>query len=214
VGEEAETPVPHRYLGTTRLEAFSDGVIAIAITLLVLELAIGTQGSALHRVLGAWPSYLAYLVSFATIGAAWLGHTVITDRLAKADLGLLRINLLFLLVIGFLPFPTKLMAEGLHLHSDADERVFVTLYGMTLLAVRVVLYALDAYARREGLFDDRGSVGDVVRSSLAAVLVSYGVILAVGLVLPFLAVVLYFLVALVLIVPSRGLERVFLGRKG
>jgi hypothetical protein len=61
-----------RYVATTRIEAFSDGVFAIAITLAVIDLAIGHSGSALPRVLDAWPSCLAYLVSFLTIGAAWL----------------------------------------------------------------------------------------------------------------------------------------------
>jgi len=183
-------------------------VIAIAITLLVLELAVGTQGSALHRVLHAWPSYLAYVVSFATVGAAWLGHTSITDRLTKANLGLV-----VLLLIGFVPFPTKLVAGGLHLHSHQDERVYVTLYGLTLLALRVLLYALDEYARREDLFDERGAVSDLVRTNLAAVLLAYGVILAIGLLRPFLAVVLYFVVALVLIMPLRGVERLVVSQK-
>jgi uncharacterized membrane protein len=64
-------------------------VFAIAITLLVLDLAIRSSGSPLRRVLDAWPFYLAYVVSFLTIGAAWLAHTGITDRLAKVDLTLL-----------------------------------------------------------------------------------------------------------------------------
>jgi uncharacterized membrane protein len=63
---------------TGRLEAFSDGVIAIAITLLVLDLAIGHDGDALDRVLDAWPFYLAYIVSFLTIGAAWLARAART----------------------------------------------------------------------------------------------------------------------------------------
>jgi uncharacterized membrane protein len=210
VGDDLDPEPTGRYVGTTRLEAFSDGVIAIAITLLVLELAIGDQGSALHRLLEAWPSYLAYFVSFATIGGAWLAHNSITDRLTKADLGLLRINLLVLLFVGFLPFPTKLMAEALHLHSDQDERVYVTLYGLTLLALRLSLYALDVYAQRAGLLDERGAVRDLVPTNLLAVLIAYGVILVVGLLLPFVAVVLYLVVALLLVVPIGGLER-FLG---
>src|SRR5262247_3982009 len=96
-------PGERHYLGTTRLEAFSDGVFAIAITLLVLDLAIGNGGTPLHRVLDAWPYYLAYLVSFLTIGAAWLGHHGITERLEKADADLLRLNLLVLFVVSFLP---------------------------------------------------------------------------------------------------------------
>jgi uncharacterized membrane protein len=102
--------------GPGRLEAFSDGVFAIAITLLVLELSIGSSGTALERVLGAWPFYLAYIVSFLTIGAAWLAHTVITHRLLNVDAILLRLNLLLLLFVSLLPFPTRLVADsGRHL---------------------------------------------------------------------------------------------------
>jgi two-component sensor histidine kinase len=96
---------------TGRLEAFSDGVFAIAITLLVLELSIESSGTALERVLAAWRLYLAYIVSFLTIGAAWLAHTGITKRLVKVDAILLRLNLLLLLLISFLPFPTRLRVE-------------------------------------------------------------------------------------------------------
>jgi uncharacterized membrane protein len=85
------TPVT---ISKTRLEAFSDGVFAIAITLLVLELTIRPHGDALHRVFDAWPSYFAYVVSFLTLGAAWLGHTWMTDNLERADSLLLRLNLL------------------------------------------------------------------------------------------------------------------------
>jgi hypothetical protein len=73
-----------------------------------------------------------------------------TDRLTRADSLLLRINLLLLLVIAFLPFPTKLIAQAIH--DTSGERVFVTLYGVTLLTIRLVGFALDAYARREHLY--------------------------------------------------------------
>jgi uncharacterized membrane protein len=146
---DEHAPEARRFVGTTRLEAFSDGVFAIAITLLVLELAIPRSGSPLERVLDAWPFYLAYVVSFLTIGAAWLAHTGITDRLIKVDLTLLRLNLLLLLVVAALPFPTRLVAEGLD--DVSGERVFVTMYGIALLGIRVLLYALDAYARWEQL---------------------------------------------------------------
>ena len=132
------------------MEAFSDGVFSIAATLLVLDIAIHPPGTALEQVLHAWPFYLAYLVSFLTIGAGWLAHTQLTDGLTRADPLLLRINLLVLLVVAFLPFPTKLVADALH--SDSRERVFVTLYGLTLLVIRSLSFALDAYARREHLY--------------------------------------------------------------
>ena len=93
-------------------------------TLLVRPLEHGdvrTVMAVFEQLSDAWPSYLGYLISFLTIGAAWLGHDAITDRLTRVDSLLLRINLLLLLVIAFLPFPTRLMAEALH---DTDgERV-------------------------------------------------------------------------------------------
>jgi uncharacterized membrane protein len=100
-------------LRTTRMEAFSDGVFAIAITLLVLEIAVpsGSEGDLLGAVVGQWPTYLAYLVSFSTIGAVWLEHTVITEYLDHATSVLIRLNLLLLMVVSFLPFPTRLLGE-------------------------------------------------------------------------------------------------------
>lgn len=88
---------------TTRLEAFSDGVFAIAITLLVLEIAVpsGSEGDLLGAVVGQWPTYLGYLVSFSTIGAVWLEHTVITEYLDHATSVLIRLNLLLLMVVSF-----------------------------------------------------------------------------------------------------------------
>ena len=93
-----------RVLGKGRMEAFSDGVFAIAITLLVLDVAVHPPGTPLEQVLHAWPAYVAYVVSFLTIGAAWLAHTSLTDRLAQSDSIFLRLNLLVLLVVAFLPF--------------------------------------------------------------------------------------------------------------
>ena len=139
-----------RSLGKGRMEAFSDGVFAIAITLLVLDFAIHPPGSPLHQVLHIWPSFVAYLVSFLTIGAAWLGHTALTDRLERTDSIFLRLNLLLLLVVTFLPFPTGLVGEALR--EPSSERVFVTMYGLTLLAIRLMGFALDEYADREHLY--------------------------------------------------------------
>jgi TMEM175 potassium channel family protein len=117
------------------MEAFSDGVFAFAATLLVIDLAIHPPGSPLDQVLHAWPSYVAYLISFLTIGAAWLAHTAMTDRLERTDSIFLRLNLLLLLVVTFLPFPTGLVGDALR--EPGSERVFVTMYGLTLLAIRL-----------------------------------------------------------------------------
>ncbi|HKX69456.1 MAG TPA: TMEM175 family protein [Intrasporangium sp.] len=87
------------------MEAFSDGVFAIAITLLVLEITVPTdsEGNLLRAVLAQWPSYPAYVVSFATVGAIWLAHTAMSEFLDHADVWLMRINLLLLLLVSFLP---------------------------------------------------------------------------------------------------------------
>lgn len=110
-----------RVLSKGRMEGFSDGVFGFASTLLVLDLAIRPPGDALQQVLHGWTSYVAYLVSFMTIGVAWLGHTRLTDRLASVDPILLRLNLLLLFVVVFLPFPTRLAAAALH--DASGERV-------------------------------------------------------------------------------------------
>ena len=148
-----------RSLSSSRLEAFSDGVFSIAATLLVLDIALHPPGTPLEQALHAWPAYLGYLVSFLTIGAAWLGHSALTDRLGRADSLLLRINLLLLLVVAFLPFPTKLVAEGLH--GLEGERVYITMYGLTLLAIRLLGFALDEYARRERLYARGGDTEEL-----------------------------------------------------
>ena len=171
------------FVSTTRLEAFSDGVFAIAITLLVLELALRPPGSPLEQLLHAWPSYVAYVVSFLTIGAAWLSHNEMTEQLERADQILLRINLLLLLVVVFLPFPTRLVAESLH--DIRGERVFVTVYGLTLLAIRAFGFALDEYGRREHLYSPEGEMQERQgERKLLSVVIGYVIALLIGLVLP------------------------------
>ncbi len=104
-----------------RLEAFSDGVFAIAITLLVLELAVPDDKTKnLADALGArWPQYAAYVVSFAIIGIMWVNHHAILHNVARVDRPLLFCNLLLLMFIAVLPFPTALLAE--HLRSDGSH---------------------------------------------------------------------------------------------
>jgi uncharacterized membrane protein len=195
-----------RFFRTTRLEAFSDGVFAIAITLLVLDLAIAPSGTPWERVVDAWPFYLAYVVSFLTIGATWLAHTAITDRLAKADTVLLQLNLLLLLAVSVLPFPTRLVAEGL---ADVEgERLYVAMYGSVLLGIRLLLHAFSAYAGRAHLFSESElSEPSIERRTLLPVVVCYGVAILVALLLPVLAVGLYCVIAFGLVIPFQELKR-------
>ena len=158
-------------------------------------------------------TYLGYVISFLTIGAAWLGHSAMTDRLAHADSLLLRINLLLLLVIAFLPFPTSLVADGIAEDTNG-ERVFVTLYGVTLLTIRLLGYALDAYARREHLYSHEQADDQLQtdRRTLVPVVISYVGAILVGLALPTLAVVLYFALAVFVVVPFGEVRRLMFKR--
>jgi len=215
VPTDADTPRRRRSLDKGRMESFSDGVFGFAATLLVADLALGYGSSALQRVLHAWPAYVAYIISFLTIGAAWLAHTALTDRLARADPLLLRLNLLLLLAVVFLPFPTHLVAEALHNASSEDERVFVTLYGLTLLAIRVLGSALDAYARHEHLYSphqDGEEPQDTPPKKLLPVVIGYVIAILIGLVAPEAAVALYFGLAVYLIVPFREVARLLFRR--
>ena len=194
------------------MEGFSDGVFGFAATLLVLDITIHPPGTALQQLLHAWPYYMAYVVSFLTIGGAWLLHTALTEQLARTDELFLRLNLLVLLVVVFLPFPTGLVADALH--KSSDERVYVTLYGLTLLAIRLLGSALDAYARHEHLYSEAKEGEELhgtQRKFLPAV-IGYVIAILIGLLLPVAAVALYFGLAVYLVVPFREAARVLIRR--
>ena len=191
------------------MEAFSDGVFAIAITLLVLEIAVpaGSERDLWGAVLDEWPSYLAYLVSFSTVGAVWVGHTVITEFLVRATSVLIRLNLLLLMVVSFLPFPTKLLAE--YVGDDRPERVATTIYGLNLLLTAVLLSVISRYAVSEGLI--RSDIADenvkVITRRLTPGLVGYVAMIMLGIFLPVVAVVGYFIIAVYNLIPIRDLRR-------
>src|SRR5215469_8813717 len=113
VPSDSDTPRGPRVLSKNRMEGFSDGVFGFAMTLLVVDLAVHPPGTPLQQVLHAWPAYLAYLTSFLTVGGAWLLHTALTEQLAQIDHLFVRLNLLVLFAVVFLPFPTRLVAEAL-----------------------------------------------------------------------------------------------------
>jgi uncharacterized membrane protein len=124
---------------TSRLEAFSDGVLAIAITLLVIEIhppEIGEDQTLAHALWQQWPSYAAYLVSFLTIGVIWLNHHRIFTQVARVDGPLLLLNLNLLLWTGLIPFPTAVVAEHLGGVDEAAQTASA-LYGGVLLVMGV-----------------------------------------------------------------------------
>jgi TMEM175 potassium channel family protein len=127
------------------MEAFSDGVFAIAATLLVLEFTVrpGHElgGELLHHL---WPAYLAYGTSFVTIGIVWMNHHHTVSLLGRTDRTMLFVNNLLLLTVAFLPFPTKLVAEHLH---HGDEKAAVLAYSATFVLMAFLHLVWWRYAR-------------------------------------------------------------------
>ena len=195
-------------LRTSRMEALSNGIFAIAATLLFLDLAIPKVSSDVGRsLLEQWPTYLAYLVSFATIGNAWLNHSVITEYLERADAILLRLNLVLLFFVSVLPFPTHMLAE--YISSENAERVAVTIYGLNLLAISGFTSLIWHYAVSERLVRRDNKEEDVraISAKLDPSLASYAVGIGIGLLWPQVAVVLYLVIALFVIIPFRAVFR-------
>jgi uncharacterized membrane protein len=134
--------------GTARFEAFSDGVFAIAATLLVLEFTV-TSGknapSLATQLVHLWPSYLAYVTSFLTIGIIWMNHHHTVSLFARSDRTLQFLNILLLMTIAFLPFPTKLVAQ--YLNSDG-ERAAALVYAATFVLMSIIFNLWWRYASR------------------------------------------------------------------
>ena len=204
-----------RGLRTGRLESFSDGVFAIAATLLVLDIAVPSEANhdLLRSVARLWPSYLAYVVSFATIGAVWLGHNAITDYLERVNAGFIRLNLLLLLIVSFLPLPTRLFTDYIR-HEEA-ERVAGTIYGITLLLASALLLVLWRYARRDGLVrpDAADEEIQLLTKRLTPGLTAYLVLIVAGLFVPVIAVIGYLTIALYFIIPFRHRTIIRFGRR-
>ena len=135
-------------MSTARLEAFSDGVIAVAITLLVLNIGVPhpplAKGHTLAGDLGSnWPVYAAYVVSFLTIGIIWINHHVMIGRLRTADRTILFLNLLLLMSIALLPFATSLMAA--YLKQSSGQHLAAAIYSGAFLIMGILFAALNAH---------------------------------------------------------------------
>jgi uncharacterized membrane protein len=129
-----------------RLEAFSDGVFAVAITLLVIEIAVPTGEDLWHQLREEWPSFAAFFVSFWVIGIIWVNHHGVLDHLKRANRGVLYLNLLLLMTVVFIPFSTALLAE--HLKSGADEEVAAVVYSAAFTAMGLAFGSLWTYITR------------------------------------------------------------------
>jgi len=213
--EEAPGGALRRPLSTGRVQALSDGVYAIAITLLVLDIAVPAhaENDLLSALVHQWSAYLAYVVTFSTIGASWLGHNVITEYLDRADPTFIRLNLLLLAFVAFLPFPTRLFAG--FIGKDQPERVAATIYGIFLLLSSTLLWVLWRYAVRHHLV--RADLADeevqFLTQRLTPGLGGYVVLIVAGLFVPVIAVIGYLGIALFYIIPFRRFGRIRLYRR-
>ena len=136
-------------MSTARLEAFSDGVLAIAITLLVLDLhvPVARNGGLWHALVTQWPAYASYVVSFLIIGIIWVNHHAVFQQIARTDRTLLFLNVLFLMTVAFIPFPTAVLARYLR-HSGSNEHVAAAVYSGAMMLMGITFGSLWLYASR------------------------------------------------------------------
>jgi uncharacterized membrane protein len=194
---------------TGRTEAFSDGVFAIAITLLVLDIGIPASefDDLWSAIFHEWPAYLGYTTSFLTIGGIWLAHHGIFRRLRYANNAVMRLNLLLLMAVSFLPYPTRLVAEAIR--DQSAERAAAIFYGLCLLAIAVVFSALWGAVARDRKLLKPEVTDDEVKAILVASSPSlgfYGGAIALAIVAPRAAAFGYLLIAVLGVLRVRGDE--------
>ncbi|WP_199853874.1 TMEM175 family protein [Plantactinospora sp. BB1] len=184
---------------TGRAEGFSDGVLAIVITLLVLDLRMPEvePGRLLSELLEQWPSYAAYVASYLYIAVVWLNHKATFGRIRRADRGLHWMNLLVLFSTALLPFPTSVLSRALQEHNLADQRVAAALYalvGAVLSASWLAFYHYLATHREllvDGV-DERFFPSERLRAVIGLVLYAVAGLLGV-LVTPLASLVIFIL---------------------
>jgi uncharacterized membrane protein len=177
-----------------RVEAFSDGVLAVAITLLVLDLHVDTGGpeSLARQLADKWPSFAAYVVSFFVIGVIWVNHHALFSLLAKVDRTLLFYNLLLLMFVTTIPFTTATLAANLR-GDLGDVRVAVLLYGVSMEGMSISYRAILSRMVHRNLLlhpvDEQTGRKAINRFGLGTLL--YPVVVVIGLFSPVAMLVLY-----------------------
>jgi uncharacterized membrane protein len=186
---------------TNRLEAFSDGVFAIAATLLILNV-VEPAGPLGQGLLHIWASYVAYAVSFVTIGVIWINHHGVMAQIAKVDRLFLLVNVIFLMLIAFIPFPTRLLSE--HIMADGAQAAALA-YGITLTGTATMFNVMWQYAAHDKrLLRENASeraVRGITRSYLPGPFI-YLVATVSAVVSPQLSAVLYAAIALFYVLES------------
>ena len=132
---------------TGRVEAFSDGVFAVAITLLVLDLKVQSGGPLLQALAAEWPLFVAYLISFAFILIMWVNHHWMFQHIVRIDSAFMLLNGLLLLGVTLVPFPTSLVAQ--YILTD-DQRTATALYSGWFFLIAIFFNLMWRYASRNG----------------------------------------------------------------
>jgi uncharacterized membrane protein len=187
-------------LTTQRLEAISDGVMAIAATLLVLEIGrveLHDDQSLFDAIVDLWPSFTAYIVSFTVIALIWVAHHSMFERISSVDRPLLFLNLALLLGIGFIPWPTAVLADYID-EGGADASTATALYSLTMTLIGLVFVAMWAHLVRHPEHTTEEVTTVQLRKSLRLAAVSplvYGATIGLAFVSPFLCLAVYVMLA-------------------
>jgi len=190
-----------------RLEAFADGIFAIAATLLILNVTVVDGHSLGPELLRIWPSYVAYAVSFITLGIIWMNHHLVMHQVSHVDRTFLLLNVLFLMVIAFIPFPTRLLSLYI---TTGDAQAAALAYGVTLTVTAILFNALWRYAafgRRLIRADAEARVVDGISRSYLPGPIIYFVATVVALISPRVSAGLYLLIALFYVLESSVFGR-------
>lgn len=154
-------------MSSGRAESFSDAVFAVAITVLIFNLLPIGQGHLSYRVLGsAWPQYAAYVVSFLTIGIMWMNHHTLFGHVRLIDRPLLVLNLLLLMGVVAIPFPTALVAEHLTGHNKSGGSAAAVIYGLVMIVISICYNAIWEYLVRHAEALGSGSTRQMLRDSV------------------------------------------------
>jgi uncharacterized membrane protein len=193
-------------MGKTRLEAFSDGVIAIIITIMVLELKV-PHGEEISVLSALWPVFLSYVLSFANVGIYWNNHHHLFHTVHKVTGAMLWANLHLLFWLSLFPFTTGWMGEN---HFAAAP---VAVYGLNLLMAAIAYFILvrTIIAAHGSQSELALAIGQDWKGKLPLPAYAAGVLLAY--VSPWISCALYVGVALMWLVPDRRIEKVMAGRQ-
>jgi len=188
---------------TSCLEAFSDGVFAIAATLLVLELRVPPESPNLvASLLQLWPAYAAYLVSFLTIGIIWVNHHTLLEHCRRVDRRFLYLNLLLLVAVGIVPFPTSLVDR--YILSPEWATAALVVYGLGAVLIAVAFSGVFFYATHDGRLMGDAATARRVRAEgklFPVGLGAYTLGIALAFVVPTASLALYGLTALFYALP-------------